>query len=379
MMRLRFWVGLALLLVVLTRGSAGMSPAVEAAGLMFGDGSDGAITFSSNTQFNPPVDAAVVSGTSGGTAFSVSGASGVFLPGQRILIHQSQGAGVGQWELNTVASFALGNIFTVDPLANTYGSGAQVLVVPEYSTMTIDPSAVVGVKPWNGSTGGILAFLVSGTANLGGILSADGANGINSSASGRIQGAVGGGFRGGDAMQSNNPPQRAYQGEGHLGTGSQNKWPNGNGGGGGGTPDTNNVGSGGGGGGHATYGTAGTADCCGLVGGSGGLLAGTADLTLMVFGGGGGGGWQDGAPNTIGTGGSGGGIIFLSASTINATGAMQSNGGWGGGVTSEFANGGGGAGGAILLRADVMNLNTSMVTTLGGIGGNSSGNGGVGK
>ena len=145
---------------------------------MFGDGSDGAITFSSNTEFNPPVDAVVNSGSAGGTALTVSSASGVFQPGQRILIHQTRGTGAGDWELNTLQSYALGNIVSVDALSHTYStsgaSAAQVLVVPEYTDVTVDPGVTVSAKPWDGAKGGIVAFFANGTVTVDGTISADG-------------------------------------------------------------------------------------------------------------------------------------------------------------------------------------------------------------
>jgi hypothetical protein len=89
----------------------------------------------------------------------VSGASGTFLPGQQIMIHQTRGSSAGAWELNEVASFALGNLGTTAPLVNTYTSGganaAQVLVLPEYTNVTVSGGVTVSAKAWNGSTGGI--------------------------------------------------------------------------------------------------------------------------------------------------------------------------------------------------------------------------------
>jgi hypothetical protein len=66
----------------------------------YGDGSDGVLTISSNTS-EAPTDSSC-SGSSGATSLSATNAS--FAADQIILIHQSRGTGVGQWELNVISS-----------------------------------------------------------------------------------------------------------------------------------------------------------------------------------------------------------------------------------------------------------------------------------
>ena len=58
---------------------------------IFGDGSDGPMTFSTNTKFIPPADAVVEFGSSGGTTLLLSSISDVFQTGQTISVHQSRG------------------------------------------------------------------------------------------------------------------------------------------------------------------------------------------------------------------------------------------------------------------------------------------------
>ncbi len=322
---------------------------------MFGDGSDGAITFSSNAQFNPPVDAVVDLGSSAGSTLTVSSLSGVFLPGHKILIHQTRGSGAGAWELNSVQSYALGNLATSAPLANTYASSpgadrAQVLVVPQYSNVTVDLGVTVTAKPWDGTVGGILAVLANGTVTVSGTIDVSGAsvatNGI---------GGVGRGFRGGNAIHDQHP---AYQGEGTGGAGGGgvgDPQPGANGNGGGGADAATAQGSsGGGGGGNGAVGGVGIGSGSP---GLGGNTAGNPVLTVMAFGGGGGGASRDESPLTAGGGGAGGGIALVVAANLVATGSFNGNGG------NASGNSGGGAGGSILMRVDAATLGTALVLT----------------
>lgn len=166
----------ACVLLASVLGSIGDAPrAALAVGPTFGDGSAGAVTFAVNTQFIPPVDGVVSSGAASGSALTLASSSGAFVPGQKVLIHQTRGSSAGTWELNSVQSYFLGTIATSVPLSHTYASTggadrAQVLVVPQYTNVTVNLGVTVSAKPWNGSTGGILAFLANGTVTLQGSL-----------------------------------------------------------------------------------------------------------------------------------------------------------------------------------------------------------------
>ena len=313
----------------------------------FGDGSDGPMTFSSSAQFDPPADAVVDSGSNGGTALTVSGVTGTFVAGDRILIHQTRGIGAGTWELNSVQSYALGNIVTATALASSYttsgADAAQVLVVPEYTNVTVNNAVTLSSKPWNGATGGILAFLANDTVTVTGTITASEK-----------------GYRGGAPTST-----LSFQGEGTGGAGTPARDANGNGGGGGENFDANNH-PGGGGGGHATAGTAGSLSSNGQgIAGSGGDAAGSVDLTTMVFGGGGGArGVNPGSPDA----GDGGGIVLIYGLTITVSGSISTNGQ----DLSGGGNGhGGGAGGAILIKGQTITLGGSLFTATGGAGGTS--------
>ena len=63
--------------------------------------------------------------------------------GDIILIHQSQGTEVGQWELNYVLADVGATLTLGLPLAYTYGTGAQAVLVPQYTGGTLS-GAVTG-------------------------------------------------------------------------------------------------------------------------------------------------------------------------------------------------------------------------------------------
>lgn len=342
----------------------------------FGDGTDGALTISSDTT-EAPIDSACT-GTAGTQSLSATNVN--FATGQVILIHQSQGTGAGTWERNKISSYTAGTISLESALSATYITGAQVRVLKQYSAVTINSGKTYTAKAWNGTVGGILAFLCSGTVTVTGTISANGGVGAvqnPSGGSGAASGGTGGGFRGGATAASGGT---SYQGEGTAGTSSASSSVNGNGGAGGYTSGGDSCG--GAGGGNATAGSVGTDGDTGYTV-PGGLIAGTADLTTLVFGGGGGGGAsQNSQSNERGGGGSGGGIVFLTGTTVTITGAVTSSGGNGG---DGYWDGGGGAGGSILIKAQTATLGTTLITANGGVGGGTSvgskhgGNGGNGR
>ncbi|MDR3388740.1 MAG: hypothetical protein P4L92_16960, partial [Rudaea sp.] len=71
-----------------------------------------------------------------------------------------------------------GNTLTIDSggsanscgggLRNSYDNGAEVVRVPQYSSLTISGTGSVTAQAWNGTTGGIVAAFVQNTATVGG-------------------------------------------------------------------------------------------------------------------------------------------------------------------------------------------------------------------
>jgi hypothetical protein len=328
---------------------------------LYGDGSDGSLNLVTNTA-DVPLDASVT-GSTGSTSLFFSNASSSLagIAGKPLLIHQSQGSGAGTWMRNkaiSVSGSGGGTIVLDSGLNATYTTGAQVIVLPQYTNVTVNSGVTWSAKAWNGATGGILAFLANGTVTLNGTVSASQA-----------------GFRGADGV---NQQQTGRQGEGTNGSGnSQTTAANGNGGGGGqGTPGDSNTAhiGGGGGGGNATTGGSGGSYNSGT-GGSGGDMAGTADLSVMVFGGGGGtGGTGDNSDNIGRPGGNGGGIVFIAGRNISmgASGVIASTGGNGvSGNTGSQSGAGGGAGGSVWIKAQ--SAITTTIAVGGGAGAPSSG------
>jgi len=330
---------------------------------VFGSAIDGNLTVSSNTT-DAPIDSACT-GTSGSNSLSATNAS--FASGQEILIHQSQGTNAGSYMRNKIVSYTAGTITLDQALNMSYTTGAQVLVLKQYGNVTVNSGKTWTAKDWNGTTGGILAFLCNGILTINGIISAKGTD-----KTGSVQpppvGAVGGGFRGGAAVEGSTG---AYSGEGTTGVSLVTSSANGNGGGGGGV-DLSYGNRGGGGGGNGSAGISGQNS-----GGLGGNTSSSNDLTSLTFGGGGGGG-----RGTVGTdqgaGGSGGGIIFILGATINITGSINVNGGAGqsNGGSDQSCDGGGGAGGSVLLKCQTATLGSGLITAIGGAGGGEGGGAG---
>lgn len=298
-------------------------------------------------------------------AFSLSATNPSFAPGQCILIHQTRGSGAGNWELNKILSYSAGTIVLKYPLQNTYSdsgaSQAQVIVLKQYLSVTVNAGVTWAAKQWNGDTGGILAFLCKGTVNIIGNWSADNA-----------------GFIGGTSYNSTGGVQG--QGEGTAGAGANLKTSNGNGGGGGRAEYGTQSWAGGGGGGNATAGGVGSGRN-GEPNSDGGWAAGSADLTNIVLGGAGGGAAKN-SSNV--NGGRGGGILFAACADFIVSGFLYSRGGNGGGLDGGPTGSGGGAGGSILLKCQNATLGSGLVNVGGGTGGPSSygtpgGNGSVGR
>ncbi len=338
--------------------------------------------------------ATTATGTAGTTAAAAPGASGLFNAGDVVLFHQSQGGTTGVWELNTVVSTTGAGVTLLQPLVNTYSAGAQVLKVPQYNG-AMNVTGALTAPAWNGSTGGILAFMDNNAVTVTGTINMSGS-----------------GFRGGGfantAANCDMHCQFGVQGESTLGAGTNGGntvaalMNNGAGGGGGGQGQDCGMGAGGAYGAVGAIGGNNTGGTCSVGGGNslGGVADGVADLSgLLLFGGGGGEAGYDEDGTYPGSGGNGGGIVLIFAQSVSVTsGTIVSNGGAGGNGTNgcPFAGGatgggcgmgggGGGAGGAIQIAATTLSLGANLVSSSGAGGGtctcgaNNSGAGSVGR
>jgi hypothetical protein len=311
-------------------------------GLPFGDGADGSATVSSdpNTRATITGTATQTTGTAGSTAFA---------NGDLVILHQTQGTGVGQWEVNKVASGGGSTSLTFQVAHNfTYATGAQIIKIPRYTTATVSAHSVTA---WNGTTGGVEVIVGKTSITVSG----------SPSASSK-------GFRGGVASGGNG---QKPSGEGTVGTYANQYTPNGNGGGG---PLINGSITSGGGGGHAAAGGNGSTVSGSGTLGQGGSQVGSADLVTMQMGGGGGGAGRD-IGGSLSDGAIGAGILILISKDISQSAGAKADGGSSGNATD--ASGGAGAGGSILYVCDTATLGSGLSTTAAGTAGTATSPGGT--
>jgi MYXO-CTERM domain-containing protein len=371
-------------------------------------------------------------------------------PGDLVLIIQMAGATItatetsaygtvssygnaGHYEFASVESVTGSQITLTCGLKNAYTGTtgkAQVIRVPQYTTLTITSTGSITAPAWNGVTGGVVAVHAETTLDLSGQIDVSEK-----------------GFRGGVAHNNTSnatgvaPVWRSatatvggQKGESIAGYGSEydtlwggqyGRGAPANGGGGG---DLHNGGGGGGanarsgaawsgqgvmlqsvvgsaawaldpgyiangnartnseGGGRGGYSYSdsnqnaltvapGTASWGGdsrrEIGGLGGHPLDNDTAARLFMGGGGGAG--DGNNNAAGDGGQGGGLIFLIAGSVTGSGSLKANGDVGensaGGTGGGDAAGGGGGGGTVVVRA-VNIASTISIQANGGEGGN---------
>ncbi|WP_257453728.1 adventurous gliding motility protein AgmC [Archangium lipolyticum] len=364
---------LAAALCVLALGATAARAEHDTFGI--GTGRDGALVVSTSGTFinsYAPVTAALAVGNTSITIGACTGVSPCFTAGDLVMVYQTASleqvppvdlgnSPVGRWEFARLASATGSTLELTAPLVYAYAANVtQVIRVPEYSNVTINSGQSITAPAWNGSTGGIVAFLANGSVNNSGQIAASGL-----------------GFRGGQYVidpsgsrgcttEDEPAPSGAQKGEGigssRFGPTQTGRSNVANGAGGGIC-----LKSGGGGGGNGgAGGQGGRSESGAEVGGRGGAALTYSALTHFTFGGGGGAG--HGSTNTGVAGGSGGGAIFIRANQLTGTGSISASGNLGGTSASD-GGGGGGAGGAIYLRF-VRTADCGSVLATGGIGGN---------
>jgi len=333
---------------------------------------------------------AAVSSASGSlVTVSNAGDIATYSAGDKILLMQMKGTkisevndatygdiisfdGAGNYEFNEIASISGAEITMKYPLCKEYLSAlhpVQIIRVPVYTDATVIGD-VTG-NPWDGATGGVIAFEVTGTLTLNADVNAESL-----------------GFRGGDVSTNAiaadadlyvcdiTTGEGGIKGEGIIAipdAACRGKLANGGGGG----NDHNSGGGGGGNFGAGGIGGNGWSNPDGIEAGQGGVggltLAQyyTIGLPKLFLGGGGGGGHQNNGASAPGS--NGGGIIIIQANVIDA-GASASK------ISAKALDavditindgaGGGGSGGSVLLEVNTY-LNTSNLTidVSGGDGG----------
>jgi len=344
-------------------------------GCPFGSGVDGA--YSSATILTLTKDSC--SGTASSTTLTTAGST--FANGDILLIHQTRGTGVGQWEIGKVASGGGSTSLTLSTALNyTFTdsgvSQAQAIKIPQYTNVTVQ-SGTWTIPAWDKNVGGLFVIAANGTVTVTGTTTGN-SKGFNKPTS---QSGVGTGSGTGSTN---------YAGEGSTGDEAQQTTANGNAGGGGlaeGTAENAKNSSGGGGGANGAVGTQvnqngyDSPSQGAQNGGGAGATSGAADLTTFTFGGAGGwGGRSQGGTNNPNNPGNGGGAVLIFAKDINVTGGITANGENGANQSSanDRASSGAGAGGSILIICKTATLGSNLITATGGTGGVQQGYGGAG-
>lgn len=275
-----------------------------------------------------------------------------------------QGAGTGNGTINAYSSAAVTSTSTK--------FSYQVIVVPQYSTATTGSG--LSALPWDGSSGGVLAFDVASRLTLSGTVSVD-ALGFRGGGGRQLTGPAGT-LTGNDYVSSSAQNAHGSKGEGYAGSprytytsgasitdntsinypvGDYAQGAPGNAGGGGtdDNPAANDDNSGGGGGSNGGLGGKGgnTYKNNLPTGGVGGDVTPFSASQLFPGGGGGAGTRNNGtAGSAESSGGPGGGMVFVRAGSMTGSGSFTANGGVGVTPTND-GGGGGGAGGSVLLYA----------------------------
>ncbi len=418
-------------------------------------GKDGAFTANAaNTVVNTYTTLGAAA-AAGATTLSVASAAGI-TTGDVLLVYQAQGATIsaanantygavnalgnaGRYEYVSVAAVSgttitLGSACDTTPLRFSYDSGAQVLRVPQYTSLTVNGGASIVPQAWNGSTGGVVAAIVDGTATINGSINANGrgfrGGAIDNDttdagtdvpayvATAAVSGAEKGESIAGSQLTYDSLGGRYNRGAPANGGGGGNAHNAGGGGGanggtgtwtGQGVPDNTDAtwaaawnldgtltaatNSPGGGRGGYTYAAANqnaltTAPGTGSWGGNsrrerGGLggrpLANNPSIvgnTRLFFGGGGGAG--DGNNGAASAGANGGGLVLLVATAVAGSGNLQANGATATNTVpghNDGPGGGGGGGSVVLVAPGAGALGLSATGGNGGsqlIGGNES-------
>ncbi len=301
-----------------------------------GDGSNGDATYSSD-----PNTRTTATGSSGSASLSIG--SAILSDGDVFIVHQTQGTGAGQYEVEKVLSGGgTTSITCTKTLHYNYVSGAQIIKFALNRTVTLNSFTPTS---WNGSTGAIDVIVGNQDIILSGAF-----NGYGASANLGSPGTSGG-FRGASTA--------GIQGEGTGGAGSQSTLANGNGGGGGHSDGANAMG---GGGGNVSGGTGGNYSPQGSTApGAGGSVVSSSDGTVISPGGGG------GSSSSNRAGAAGGTVLIIFGNIITASNYINVDGG-NGGANDGTANGGGsGAGGFVLLICQKATLGNYFITALGGV------------
>ena len=314
----------------------------------------------------------------------------------------------GKYEYATVSSVSGSTVTLSSGLLNSYsyqaGTAAvaqktiQLIRVPVYSTATL--SSGITASAWNGSSGGVVAFDVTGTLTLASQTIDVSGKGFRGGAGRTLAGGTGSSA---DYRTTATNAANGSKGEGIAGTpryvnnagalldtaidgypsGSYAKGAPANAGGGGtdDNPTANDRNTGGGGGanvgagGLGGYGWSAPASPGRGIGGA----SVSPSASQLILGGGGGAGATNngtGTPSSgfASSGAAGGGVVMIRAGSLSGTGTINVNGANANNTVLNDGSGGGGAAGSVMVLA-TSGLSGLTVTATGGTGGTNTGGG----
>ena len=314
----------------------------------------------------------------------------------------------GKYEYAKVSSVSGATVTLSSGLLNSYSYQAgtalvaqktiQLIRVPVYSTATL--STGITASAWNGSTGGVVAFDVTGALTLASQTIDVSGKGFRGGA-GRALG--GGSGTSADYRTTATTAANGSKGEGIAGTpryvnnagalldtaidgypnGSYAKGAPANAGGGGtdDNPASNDKNTGGGGGANAGAGGLGGYGWSAPASpgrGIGGASVSASASQLILGGGGGAASTNDGTgtPSSgfASSGAAGGGIVMVRAGSLSGTGTINVNGANANNTVLNDGSGGGGAAGSAMVLA-ASGLSGLTVSATGGTGGTNTGGG----
>ena len=306
-----------------------------------GTGKDGDLIVSSTVVVNKYWQFSGLSGNPFGQQLTTSS----IVAGDEVFLVQMQGSsGAGHYEFQQVASVSGQNVTFKSRLNYTYvssgNSKAQIVLVPNYGTLTIKSTGLIQAGAYSGSSGGVIVFR---------------AVNLRIESSGKID-ASGKGFRGGPRRE------RGYwigvTGESYTYSGFATKGSSTANNGGGGGSSVCYCGESAGSGSYGTVGSNPTgSSCSGYSHGQNGNTYGDPALTEMYLGSGGGGGCRHSSSCEYSNGANGGGMVYIEAYTAIVNGYIWAKGGDASGGSSSSCDhtiGGAGSGGSIYLRADAL-------------------------
>ncbi|MBE0645602.1 MAG: hypothetical protein IH600_16090, partial [Bacteroidetes bacterium] len=147
-------------------------------------GKDGSLTVSSANLVVNLYKTVTANITAPASTVSVNNTTGISV-GDYVMVYQAVGASIsttddatygtitnynsaGLYELRGVQSVSTNSVTLTGPLLSSYSVAGktQLIRIPQYTSLTINSGGSITAQAWNGSTGGVAALHVQGTATI---------------------------------------------------------------------------------------------------------------------------------------------------------------------------------------------------------------------